>query len=63
MEPDSNTLVNSLNVLPSACSMNATFTTYGTASGSYKIGSFTGTFTDASSTSHTLNGNFRLKNP
>ncbi len=62
MEPDSNYLVNSLNVLPASTSMNATFTTYGTTSGSYKIGTFTGTFTDQSSIAHTLNGTFRLKN-
>ena len=62
MEPDSNYLVNSLNVLPASTSMNATFTTYGTTSGSYKIGTFTGTFTDMASAPHTLSGTFRLKN-
>lgn len=63
MEPDSNRFVNNLNTTIANTSVNATFTTYGTTSGTYKIGTFTGTFTDNSNVPHTLSGSFRLKNP
>lgn len=40
-----------------------TFTTYGTTTGSYIEGNFSGGYTDQSSTAHTVSGNFRLKRP
>ena len=40
-----------------------TFTTYGTTTGSYIEGNFSGGYTDQSSAAHTVSGSFRLKRP
>lgn len=55
--------VNNLYSAPMGANVNTTFTTYGTATGTYVEGNFSGTFTDGAAASHTLSGNFRLKRP